>query len=219
MSNWETLLTSWVRQEESNRTQLKDIVALLLIEFPNELKYMENEPRIHARIREGLSDIEKAAMIAELPNRKRNIEESSDIKEIRKIKKRVQSKLQYYSMHLKEAMFPSKKKRIFEERMLNIAKLEREIREVKEQVEADEESCEKQSKKSKSINYDKEGVQHLINVYDQYMPTAGCNEEYFKRAWMNNIPLMDGVFQFDNCITLGPAVCTSYGMIFFLSCY
>jgi hypothetical protein len=62
----------------------------------------------------GLSHIEIDALTVEIPRKARYSIEDEDIIQLRLMKKKVQSKFQLYTLRIRDAMFPSKKRKAFE---------------------------------------------------------------------------------------------------------
>jgi hypothetical protein len=213
MATWQENLSSWVRNEESSRIIFKKLIKQLITEFPNPDKFVENEPLINSRIREGLTSDEKKALFTELPKYSRSRKETEEDKALRKLKAKTTKKLEYYRLRIKDALFPeTKKRKDIETNILKIGDLEREIFQLNEELR-----MERQNKKPKTDsieepiaeeiateeeveaqkNLDEEGMKFLSNRFSKFMP-PGDYFEYFKNAWLANIPHRAGVYQFES---------------------
>jgi hypothetical protein len=94
-TNWQYLLTEYVSSNESSQLKLKNLVQLLLIEFPDTTKFMENAPLIEVRIREGLTELEKQSLTYNYCKPSKSIGISQEEKELKVIKKKTINKINY----------------------------------------------------------------------------------------------------------------------------
>lgn len=201
MSSWQLLITQYVQEHETSQQKFKRLIQLLLLEFPDITKFMENAPLIEVRIREGLSDKEKEAMVFDLSPSTKNTTITQEEKEMKKLKAKTKKKISYYMSKIENALFPNKAKKRNNERILEIGELERSIyllNDEKEDENIDTAETNTNKPKRKKRDLDEQGIQRLVDKYAKYFPPDFDVMGYCTMAWNGNIPTRCGVFQYEN---------------------
>lgn len=186
---------------ESNRSKFAKLIQLLLLEFPDKVKFMENVPLIEVRIREGLSPMEKQSLVNEFSSN-RNLALTNEEKLLKKIKVKTINKINYYKAKIQDAMFPNQNKKRKNEILLEIGNLERKAYSMNDDdaddVCEDTEEGVKVKKRFIKKDHDIIGIENIIKKYKDYFPVNFDVESYVSKAWYANIPPRCGLFSYDN---------------------